>query len=514
LIVASLAANAIVSVYAQPFDKCAKDEYYAGTSLQSRSDIIDLLTKTHRKVLPNTSPIKGGDDTLSALVDLYPGDVAKETVHLIYRDISFPAYPAYTLSTWMREDLWPIERGAARDTPAMTDVFGKAPADRSVQEIKRSLFFGECGTVENSESCMSPATTETASTTQQDAKTFAPPKEVRGDVARAIFYNALRYEKELGFKLSDCPPFDDHEFGYLSQLLQWHIDDPVDEKELARNDRACERWQGNRNVFIDYPELVKSFFGEPDTILPGTYTYAKCTAITEAPTATHNECQQFLEPGDIAVFSVNSDNEDSIVFYPLSDIPGSVETLYMTNMPWTGEKFLKGPGEGTVEFDIPAEGIKAGTSFGYGEGIKFTQNWNVEAESEDFDISDDGDQLFVYCMNADGYPHFITGFNFAGEDWVARGMPELEYGTNRSALPERLEETSTSVSLPHKDNWIYIGPRDGFKTDLLKQFSNSSNYQGFDDVRINIVSAAGASGLTMIMAASTILLTIVTASLW
>ena len=47
--------------------------------------------------------------------------------------------------------------------------------------------------------------------------------------------------------------------GILSVLLQWHQEDPVDDKERARND-AIAGYQGNRNPFIDHPEWVSCVF--------------------------------------------------------------------------------------------------------------------------------------------------------------------------------------------------------------------------------------------------------------
>ncbi|MCZ6652631.1 MAG: endonuclease [Planctomycetota bacterium] len=47
--------------------------------------------------------------------------------------------------------------------------------------------------------------------------------------------------------------------GMLTVLLQWHVEDPVDDVELNRNDVVFS-FQDNRNPFIDHPEWVACLF--------------------------------------------------------------------------------------------------------------------------------------------------------------------------------------------------------------------------------------------------------------
>ena len=100
----------------------------------------------------------------------------------------------------------------------------------------------------------------------------------RGDVARALLYMDVRYEGDIhsikGVLEPDLILTDDPTLlvadttankkvaymGYLSVLLEWHAQDPVDDRERHRND-VVESYQGNRNPFIDHPEWVAIIFG-------------------------------------------------------------------------------------------------------------------------------------------------------------------------------------------------------------------------------------------------------------
>jgi deoxyribonuclease I len=70
-----------------------------------------------------------------------------------------------------------------------------------------------------------------------------PKKSIRGDIARSYFYMSHQYKVEIS---------DDYE----EMLREWHLFDPPDEWERDRNS-LIEDVQGNRNLFIDYPEMVE-----------------------------------------------------------------------------------------------------------------------------------------------------------------------------------------------------------------------------------------------------------------
>ncbi|MBN8482251.1 MAG: endonuclease [Xanthomonadales bacterium] len=90
----------------------------------------------------------------------------------------------------------------------------------------------------------------------------------KGEMARAIFYMAIRYEggtdplsgqTEPQLELTDTRSLivgasgGTAYMGLLADLLAWHAGDPPDAEERARND-TVQAFQGNRNPFVDHPE--------------------------------------------------------------------------------------------------------------------------------------------------------------------------------------------------------------------------------------------------------------------
>jgi len=71
-----------------------------------------------------------------------------------------------------------------------------------------------------------------------------PRPEVRGNIARAVFYMHATYDLKL--------------FPQQAKLLkQWHRQDPPDREEQRRN-RIITRIQGQQNHFITHPEQVEA----------------------------------------------------------------------------------------------------------------------------------------------------------------------------------------------------------------------------------------------------------------
>ena len=166
-----------------------------------------------------------------------------------------------------------------------SDAFHLYPTNCYVNSYRGNLAFGECA---NGSKCTTNGVKAKgrrgSSTFVSDAgvsytfskEVYEPDDEFKGDLARSYFYMVTCYKNQR-FTYADggIDMFVyENNTANLSQysidlLLKWHRQDPVSERELARNEviygntniNKGSYKQGNRNPFIDYPELAEYIWG-------------------------------------------------------------------------------------------------------------------------------------------------------------------------------------------------------------------------------------------------------------
>lgn len=122
-------------------------------------------------------------------------------------------------------------------------------------------------------------------------------------------------------------------------------------------------------------------------------------------------------------------------------------------------------------------------------------------EDGEFDLSIGGDSILIYCMNADGEPHFITAFTYANGGFAEPGQDEDTYSFDRTSLPDDFVEYGF-VAVPFLQNYRYVGPSSNpRKNESLIEYARAENYEGSNEQRTTMKELEGdTSGATLRMA--------------
>ena len=154
--------------------------------------------------------------------------------------------------------------GGKEDADTMySDLFHIYPVDGWVNAERGNYPFGDCA----NGSARGTGKLGSCTHSGYSGTVFEVADEYKGDFARTYFYMVIRYMDRVGSWTQDngYVVFTNSSYKHLtpwaiSQLLEWHRNDPVSTLESNRNE-AVYGIQHNRNPFIDHPELAEFLWG-------------------------------------------------------------------------------------------------------------------------------------------------------------------------------------------------------------------------------------------------------------
>lgn len=308
----------------------------------------------------------------------------------IYTGASISKYDNQTSGSgagkWNREHVWAKSHGFPSDSQwGYTDAHHLRPADPGINTARSNNDFGACSDTGEEVQFNGVGTGNYLNKTTD---CWEPRDEVKGDVARMIMYMDTRYQgtdtattnmpdlvavDRLTTTAEDSDPL----IGTLCTLYAWNKLDAVDTYEQNRNNQVY-KYQGNRNPFIDRPELVQEVYGavcgddpnpglevEGDIVTPESVTEGSAYTIDasaikagEGATLTYKWEQVVGEEktvvGNEAVLSLTAPmvKADTSLNFTLTISDGTLEatkavSLSVTNVPLTLDVTFAGTTEVT-----------------------------------------------------------------------------------------------------------------------------------------------------------------------
>ena len=206
----------------------------------------ELMTDTHKRI---TTYNECRD--LAVKTDCEQND---GRIVLIYTSYSADGMNDYTNNRtggWNREHIWPQSLGGFGTSDAGADLHHIRPSDGTVNSKRGNKLYGNAN---GGSAVYGTAVTQNA-LGGYSGTYFEPLDNVKGDVARICLYLYVRWADSF----PKCANLN-NVFQSVDVLLDWCEQDPVDTWEMGRNE-VVGAIQGNRNVFIDYPEYAWLLFG-------------------------------------------------------------------------------------------------------------------------------------------------------------------------------------------------------------------------------------------------------------
>ncbi len=208
-----------------------------------------LESQLHNIIDNHTVFSYNGTREVFRVIDADPNN--SNNILLTYNQQSVPYSPT---SRWNREHTWPRSRGVDSSGPDNSDVHHLRPSDIGINSDRGNLHFG---------GAFGSGGGSYGTRNDGNGTVWYPGDWDAGHIARQQFYMQVRYDGSDGatndLELANGTP-GGNRLGDLNRLMEWHYAAPVDEFERRRNDLIYDDFQGNRNPFIDLPEVAWSVF--------------------------------------------------------------------------------------------------------------------------------------------------------------------------------------------------------------------------------------------------------------
>lgn len=246
------------------------EDITAASGVELLGELHDLLATTHRTY---TTYADCKNPVYVANTDSdYNGEVME-----FYSQTSIDAsWGGGKQGTWNREHVWckSLSNDVWDESYGGSDMHHIRPVESGLNSARNNSPYGEvvCSSA-NALYYEDSNNNPVALGGHKENDVFEPLDNVKGDVARIIFYLYTHYNDYSnvgGTTNGSGGKFGDLDFSFIvdgseeqaiETLLAWNELDPVSQQEEDRNE-AVASYQGNRNPFIDHPEYADYIWGD------------------------------------------------------------------------------------------------------------------------------------------------------------------------------------------------------------------------------------------------------------
>ena len=236
-------------------------EYYKSVNGKKKVE----LKSAFRNVIKKATVLdygSGTDHTWAGFyqTDRFNGNQVRDRYS--YEVFYFPSNHVSAASGMNIEHSFPKSWWGGNTNQAYKDLYNLMPCESGINSSKSNYAMGKVTNVTVTNGCTKVGKGSAGSRT---CNLWEPADEWKGDFARNYFYMVTTYS-DLTWTSEGLNMLEQDEWPTLQPwayrlFMEWSRQDPVDEIEKQRNEAVCNI-QGNRNPFIDFPNLAEYIWGD------------------------------------------------------------------------------------------------------------------------------------------------------------------------------------------------------------------------------------------------------------
>lgn len=245
------------------------EDITADSGIELLGELHDLITTTHKTYTTYE------DCKTPVYVANTDSDYNGEVMEFYSQTSIDKAWGKGNQGTWNREHVWckSLSNDVWNESYGGSDMHHIRPVESGLNSARNNSPYGEVSSSANALYYEDSNNKPVALGGHKENDVFEPLDNVKGDVARIIFYLYTHYNDYSnvgGTTNGSGGKFGDLDFSFIvdgseeqaiETLLTWNELDPVSQQEEDRNE-AVASYQGNRNPFIDHPEYADYIWGD------------------------------------------------------------------------------------------------------------------------------------------------------------------------------------------------------------------------------------------------------------
>lgn len=305
----------------------------------------ELKTAVHN-IIKNATVLKYGSGSGRTWEGFYTTDRLDDgqVVDRYSNDKRYFGNKGQAVSGMNIEHSFPKSWWGGSENQAYKDLYNLMPSEQKINSAKSNYPMGKVTSASTDNGCTK------VGTGTNGYKLWEPADKWKGDFARGYMYMATAYQDftwsgEQALKIlqqGDYPTL--REWAY-TLYIEWAKEDAVDQTEVKRNN-AVYKIQGNRNPFVDFPNLMEYIWGDSINYAfdpENTVTTSEYSDDPVQPTAeTIYKATFTSETGKFTTTNITVPNNDFEVWTQDSKY-GWKGTGYANNRAYATEALLTSP---------------------------------------------------------------------------------------------------------------------------------------------------------------------------